>query len=80
MILTITIPDAHAQAVLDAFATRHHYRPTLLMPDPADPSKLAAAPNPETLQAFVERILREYVANVLHAHRQSLVVLPKAEF
>lgn len=62
--LTITVPDAQLQRVLDAFKAQYSYQATVPGPTPEDPP----VPNPETVAQFVRRRLRVYVMDVVRAH------------
>lgn len=58
---TITIPDAHAQRVIDAFAVQYNYQETL------EDEEGEPYANPESEAEFAKRHVREYIKDVLKA-------------
>ena len=55
--ITVTIPDAVAVRVRDAFTTTYSYQTTI-----------DGQPNPETPTQFVQRMVRDYVKQTLVNH------------
>jgi hypothetical protein len=60
--IPISIPDNMVQRVQDAFAGSNGYQDTV--PD----AQGAMIPNPETKQAFTQRMIREYVKGVVSGY------------
>ena len=65
---TITVPDAMVSRIRDAYANRYTYQE--LVPDPANPGTMI--PNPETLNAFTTRMIRNQMKEVLALYEAQL--------
>lgn len=59
--ITIQIPDAQMQRVMDAFTKQFGYQDTIPDPDNLGQTK----PNPETKQQFVQKQFRTYIKDVV---------------
>lgn len=62
--ITISIPDAAVTRVTDAFTKQFAYQDTI--PDPNNPG--ATIPNPETKAQFVQRMIRNYIKEVVASY------------
>lgn len=65
--LQFNIPDAAVPRVLDAFANRFSYEPTITQEDGS------VVPNPETRVEFTRRMVREFIVQTVldHESRQA---------
>lgn len=61
--ISVTIPDALLQRVLDGFAGQYGYAATI--PDPNNPS--SNIPNPQTKAAFTKQRVLEFIQQVVIA-------------
>jgi hypothetical protein len=64
--ITITIPDAVKDRVLDAFCKQRGYQETVTASD-----SVTIIPNPESKAAFVKRTLKEVVINDVRQYEMS---------
>lgn len=66
--VTITIPDAQANRVMDAVAGSYGYQATI--PDPADPSR--QIPNPQGKSAFAKQVVANFLKEVVTAYEANI--------
>lgn len=66
MQITLTIPDAHDNRVINAFAAVHGYQDSLTTENPSN-GRLVTTPSPETRLEFVKRKLIEHLRSAVAA-------------
>jgi len=59
--ISITVPDALVPRIQSAFALSYEYKAQI--PDPQNPGQ--TIPNPENMAAFLRRILKEFMRDVV---------------
>lgn len=73
--ITIQIPDAQMQNVVDAYTKQFGYQDTT--PDPANPG--GTIPNPETKQQFVQRMIRNSIKETVAGYQGMAANLAAAQ-
>lgn len=63
--ITLTIPDAQAARVADAFAAAYGYQPTIPNPDPVAALITPTVRNPETRTEFMRRQFMLFLQNTV---------------
>lgn len=72
---TITVPDTVVPRLREAYAARYSYQEQI--PDPANPGTMIA--NPETLNQFTTRMIRDQMKQVLAEHEAQVARNAAAE-